>query len=493
MTVRKPPDGEDRPNRDGQSTEQRLEFLTMLLDAVEQAVIATDRKGRILHWNRFAEQLYGWRDDEVAGKNIVDLLLPEATRELGRTAISALPTGERTVGNWMLQRRDSATIPVHVLSTPIVDSRGNAVGIVGVSWDVSEKNRLEQELHESESRLRLFAEQLPALAWATDADLKIVWNKGAAFRQLDTDPNTLLGKTVADVVRPGEAGQLEALDAHWRALRGETVAYEAGDKGVVLQCVVQPFRDPVGRIAGVVGVALDITDRKRVERELDEKREQLQALSRRLLAAQEAERRALARELHDDFGQFLTAVRLNLEAMRRAISGEGARQLADSITLVDQAIDRVRGLALDLRPAMLDDLGLVAALRWLLKHQSERAGFEGRLWVERLGAQVPPAVATCSFRLVQEALTNVARHAGARNVDVELSTTDGELRIVVRDDGSGFNLPAARQLAARGVSLGLLSMQERVTLAGGRLEIESAIGDGTAVDARIPLTGADPP
>jgi len=230
-----------------------------------------------------------------------------------------------------------------------------------------------------------------------------------------------------------------------------------------------------------------------VERELDEKREQLQALSRRLLAAQEAERRALARELHDDFGQFLTAVRLNLEAMRRAISGEGARQLADSITLVDQAIDRVRGLALDLRPAMLDDLGLVAALRWLLKRQSERAGFEGRLWVERLGAQVPPAVATCSFRLVQEALTNVARHAGARNVDIELSTTDGELRIVVRDDGSGFNLPAARQLAARGVSLGLLSMQERVTLAGGRLEIESAIGDGTAVDARIPLTGADPP
>jgi signal transduction histidine kinase len=260
-----------------------------------------------------------------------------------------------------------------------------------------------------------------------------------------------------------------------------------------LQCVVQPFRGPAGHIHGVVGVALDITDRKRVEGELAEKREELQALSRRLLAAQEAERRALARELHDDFGQFLTAIRLNLEAMRRGTSGDVARQLVDSLTLVDQAVDRVRSLALELRPAMLDDLGLVPALRWLVKRQSERAGFEGRLRVGRLGASVQPALATCSFRLVQEALTNAARHAGASSVDVELSSADGELRIVVRDDGKGFDVAAARQLAARGMSLGLLSMQERVTLARGRLTIESSIGKGTTIDAHVPLAAEDAP
>jgi signal transduction histidine kinase len=123
---------------------------------------------------------------------------------------------------------------------------------------------------------------------------------------------------------------------------------------------------------------------------------------------------------------------------------------------------------------MLDDLGLVAALRWLLKRQSERASYEGRLRVGRLGAPVPTAVATCCFRLVQEALTNVARHAGARNVDVQLSAAD-------------VDLAAARHLAARGMNLGLLIMQERVTLARGRLEIKSAIGEGTTIDAHVPL------
>jgi two-component system sensor histidine kinase UhpB len=317
-----------------------------------------------------------------------------------------------------------------------------------------------------------------------------VWNGGAAFRTRGADPSALIGKTIAEVVRAAE-GRADATEAHARALRGETVAYEGGDNSLTTQAVVQPFRDPAGNIAGTVGVALDITERKRVERELGEQREQLQALSHRLLTAQEAERRALACELHDDFGQFLTAIRLNLAAVQRGTSGAASRHLTDGIALVDQAIEKVRSLALDLRPAMLDDLGLVAAIRWLLKRLAERAGFEARLAAEGLGERLPTTIETCSFRLVQEALTNVARHAEAESVDVELGTVDGELRIVVHDDGRGFDVSAARRHAAHGKSLGLLSMQERVTLAGGRLEISSAIGKGTTVDVHLPLARRD--
>jgi PAS domain S-box-containing protein len=473
--------------RNGQSNQDQPRFLALLLDAVEQAVIATDRAGRILHWNRFAERLYGWHADEVIERNIVDVLLPEAVRDRGRAAISGLPRRERTAANWTLRRRDGTSIPVRVMSTPILDDAGNAVGIVGVSWDVSEKNRLIEELQQTESRLRLFADQLPALAWATDMDLRVVWNQGAAFRQLGTDPSSLLGKTIMELVSPHSVGHPEAVDAHRRALLGETVVFEGGERGVVLQCVVQPFLDPEASIAGVVGVALDITDRKRVEGELHEKRAQLQMLSRRLLEAHEAERLALARELHDDFGQLLTAIRLNMEAAGRGTSGDRAQHLAEGIALVDQATEQIRRLAIDLRPAILDDLGLVAAVRSLLKRQSERSGFEGRLVALRLEGRLPTVVETCSFRLIQEALTNVVRHAAARSVEVELDALDRELHIVVRDDGKGFDVAAARRRAAGGASLGLLSMQERVTLAGGRLSVSSTTGQGTTIDAYVPL------
>jgi PAS domain S-box-containing protein len=484
--ARKHTGGHGRSKGRRESCEERLRFINLLLDAVEQAVIATDRKGRILHWNRCAERMYGWRAADVVGKSIADVLLPEPQRDRGREVVAALARGGESPHEWELRRRDGSMIPVRTSSRPILDDRGVLIGIVGVSWDVSENRRLEQELHQSEIRLRLVAEQLPALAWATDADLRVVWTVGSAFRGLRVDPVSLIGKTIADVVNGG-GGRPEAIEAHRRALQGEIVAYEGTGRDRVFHSVVQPFRDSAGEIVGTVGASLDITDHKRVESELYKKREQVHALSGRLLVAQEAERRSLARELHDELGQFLTAIRLNLEGARSAGANLRAQQITECITLVDQAIDQARRLALDLRPAILDDLGLVAALRSLLKSQSAQVGFEGRFAVAALDARLSTALETCAFRLVQEALTNVARHAGAKTVDVEVGTAHGELRILVRDDGKGFDVPSARLAAVRGASLGLLSMMERVALCGGRLEITSALGKGTSLDARLPL------
>jgi signal transduction histidine kinase len=243
-------------------------------------------------------------------------------------------------------------------------------------------------------------------------------------------------------------------------------------------------RDPAGRAVRVYGTNADVTERKRAEEELARRTRQLESLSRQLIEAQEVERRAVARELHDDFGQVLTALKLTLQRRER--------DDAESIALVDGAIARMRDLAQDLRPPLLDELGLEAALRWYVEREAKRAGlgFSLALAVE----QRPQATVeiTC-FRVVQEALTNVIRHAHARHLAVELGTAAGALRLVVRDDGQGFDVPAARARAARGESQGLLSMRERVALAGGELEIDSAPGHGTSIRARIPLvngTGA---
>jgi signal transduction histidine kinase len=211
------------------------------------------------------------------------------------------------------------------------------------------------------------------------------------------------------------------------------------------------------------------------------------ALSSRLIDAQETERRLLARELHDEIGQALTAVKLSLLAARQA---EDAASLgtacADATAIVDRALAQVRGLSLSLRPSMLDDLGLAPAVRWLVTTQTSRAGLEVDLRLHLPERRLTRDLETTCFRVLQEAVTNVLRHARATRLVVELSEREGQLRLAVGDDGQGFDVAAALDDASRGSSLGLLSMQERVHLSGGTLEFESG-ASGTQVRARWPV------
>jgi signal transduction histidine kinase len=214
-------------------------------------------------------------------------------------------------------------------------------------------------------------------------------------------------------------------------------------------------------------------------------RERQRALSRRLLTAQEEERRHLAIELHDELGQVLTAAQINLGFLERMSGAATApTHLRDAIASVDEATHRVRDLALDLRPSVLDDLGLAAALRWYGDRFARRTQVEVRVAVD----PVPPLeteLETACFRVAQEALTNVARHAQARRVWLDLKVLPDGVELAVRDDGIGFDVGSARERAIGGTSMGLLGMQERVSLVGGEFELLSVPGGGTEVRARF--------
>jgi signal transduction histidine kinase len=228
--------------------------------------------------------------------------------------------------------------------------------------------------------------------------------------------------------------------------------------------------------------------RERAEQVLLQSTERLQVLSRRLLEVQETERRHVALELHDEVGQLLTGLKINLELIRQA-AGEDplAGRLQDSLEIVAMAQERVRKLSAELRPSILDDFGLEAALRWLADRQAKAANFKARLATDLAGRRVGPDLETVCFRVVQEALTNVARHARAQHVDIELRAGAAELQLVVRDDGVGFDVATAQRRARAGESLGLLGMEERVLLAGGRIEINSGPSEGATVRAIFPL------
>jgi PAS domain S-box-containing protein len=262
---------------------------------------------------------------------------------------------------------------------------------------------------------------------------------------------------------------------------------------IPLQVTLSPLETEVGLLA--VAALRDLTERKEAEeqrellyREIHASRERLAQLSTRLLAAQESERRTIARELHDEIGQSLTAVSVNLQTLLAAPPGSDRGEILDeSLTITQQTLRQVRDLSLDLRPSLLDDLGLAAALRWYLERQAARLGCTMTLDDAVGDLRYPAPVETTCFRVAQEALTNVARHAGAQDVRVAIRRDGAELRLVVEDDGCGFDVAAARDRASRGYSLGLLGMEERATLAGGHIEIVSSPGHGTRIAASFPV------
>lgn len=215
----------------------------------------------------------------------------------------------------------------------------------------------------------------------------------------------------------------------------------------------------------------------------------LMRLSRKVLEAQEVERRRIARDLHDEIGQALMAIRLNLQNTQGESSSlPTAALIADSLDILKEVLRAVRNLGLDLRPSLLDELGLSSAAKWYLKRQGERAGWHSEFVLEGWSEEPSYEVSITCFRILQEALTNVAKHAVATTVEVRLCQDSGALVLKVVDNGVGFDPEAKKVIAEHGGSMGLLSMQERANLMGGSLTFQSSVNQGTSISVVLPLS-----
>lgn len=235
----------------------------------------------------------------------------------------------------------------------------------------------------------------------------------------------------------------------------------------------------------------DISEPERMRLELEQANQRLQHLSQRLMEVQETQRRQLARDLHDDIGQQLTGLKLHLQRLGRALTHEPplatlVGQLAEA---ADEALSKVRSMSLALHPLQLETLGLQAAVHWHLSRFLEAAQTCWSLKLDGDSIDLPPDIALVAFRIVQEAVNNVARHAHANTVDVGIFRTDTALRVEIVDDGIGFDHQAAR---ARAQSLGLTSMEERAAALSGELNIASISGVGTRVTVSLPIPGTSP-
>jgi signal transduction histidine kinase len=233
----------------------------------------------------------------------------------------------------------------------------------------------------------------------------------------------------------------------------------------------------------VQGCVRDISERKRAQ-------EASRTYSRQLIEAQEAERRRISLELHDQVGQILTAVKMNLHALQQTCAQpEMLKSIQENLSVIDEAVDQVRDLSVDLRPALLDDFGLVVALRWYLERQSKNTGVAAEFISLSLDEddRFTAELETACFRIVQEGVTNIIRHARANRISVRLERTGADLMLVIADDGSGFDVKNTLVDVQGVATLGLRGMEERAQAVGGTLLIDSAPGLGTQVCATLPV------
>ena len=356
---------------------------------------------------------------------------------------------------------------------------------------ITQQKRAEEALRESEERYRELFENARDAIYVHDLDGKYVSVNRAAEELSGYSREEILGRHFTDFVAHEHIGQACGCLVSKLERGGETT-YEvdvfAKDGRRVPVEVSSRVIYENGAIVGVQGTARDISERKQAQ-------DTLRMFSRQLIEAQEDERRRIARDLHDQIGQALTAVKMNLYTVQRFCNEpEAAHCLKDNIDAVDDALGLVRDLSVDLRPPLLDDLGLATALCWYIDRYEKRVGVTTEVVIQlpNQNERFSLELETAFFRVAQEALTNVARHAHATHVLMELTRTTTGLDMIVRDDGVGFDPAALRKRDRRAATLGLVGMQERAHAAGGVVEIHSKPGRGTEVRFSVPVHNIHP-
>ena len=354
---------------------------------------------------------------------------------------------------------------------------------------IAERNRAEVALRESEERYRELFENARDAVYVHDLDGNYIRVNRATEALSGYKREEIVGRNFIEFVAPEHVRYVRKSFYARLAEQGET-AFEVDVIAKDGRRVPVEVRSRAiyenGVMVGVQGTARDITERKLAQ-------DALQMFSRQLIEAQEDERRRIARELHDQIGQILTAIKMNLYSVQQVLeTAERNSYVKDNIEAVDEALRLVRDLSIDLRPPVLDDFGLATALCWYVDRYTQRTGLEVEITIELpdQNERFSRDLETACFRIAQEALTNIVRHAQASHIVLQLVKDGNVLLLSIKDDGIGFDLESLQKRAPRAATLGLISMQERAHAAGGSIEIESTISKGTEIRFSLSLDPA---
>ena len=485
---------------------QERNFIAAVLDTAGALMVVLDTGGRIIRFNKACERTSGYTFDEVKGRPFWELFLSPEENGPVRAVFTRLRAGQfpNEYENYWLTR-DGRRRLVTWSNTALLDQAGAVEYIISIGIDITERRRAEESLRESEARLNGIISTATDAIITVDAAQRIILFNAAAEQVFDYTAREVVGQPL-ELLLPKRFHEVHRLHVRQFGQTGVTAREMGQLPGQLRGKRANGQEFPIEAMISQVEVAgqklytvilRDISQRQQLEQEkaqlfeaVNRQRNQLRALTNRLAEVQEAERKELARELHDQLGRDLSALDLNLSVIQTLLAETtvaGAplqARLADSLALVKQMGHIIRVVMANLRPPVLDDYGLVAALRWYGAELATRVPFSITVQGEALAPRLPAPVELAFFRIAQEALTNIAKHAQAHQASITVAEAEGLVHLVIHDDGLGFD-PDQRADPVDRQSWGLITMAERAEAVGATCRVESVPGQGTQVIVEI--------
>lgn len=457
-------------------------FRTLFEQSID-AISISRPDGTDIEANSAWLALFGYERSELVRLNFRDLYANVADRDSFLEAIEAKGFLEDEV---RLKKKDGTEFICRRSAVARRNDEGVTILYQGVFHDVTEERRAEQQLRDSEARFRALVDHTGLAMTLTTVEGTVLECNEVFPRMLGYTIEEVLGMRSIEVyARPEDRDRLIAHVVRHGYLRGVEVEFRRKDGGSVFVSLTSALVSQ-GEGLLIISQSLDITERKAFERELEASREELRKLAAYLEDAREKERTGIARELHDQLGQALTALGMDLDGVRRAVD-EGERVSVERLQrmdkLLEDTVDDVRRISSELRPGILDDVGLLAALEWQLDQFSSRSGVESTLEARSDDADLERPQVTALFRVFQEILTNVARHADASRVWVEFDCVRGNCSLTVSDNGRGISSGEMDDPS----SLGIIGMKERLRPFRGDTQFSGRAGGGTVVRVSMPV------
>jgi signal transduction histidine kinase len=495
------------PEQSDDVLRQIEERFRRLVEIMPVAVYVCDKTGIIQNYNERAVKLWGRKPKlgDPAQRHCGSLrlyspdgtLVPHEESKMAEVLRTGIAAHDLEV---VIERPDGSSITVLVNIVPLRNAGGELIGAMNCFQDITDRKRAEVGLRQSERLLRLVLDSLPVGVAVVDRSGDIIlsnpaseriWSRSIRSGSERYAESKAWWHTTGKRLAPGEWASVRAL-ASGEASVNEAIEIEAFD-GVrkIIQNSAVPIRDANERITGAVIVNEDISAGKTAERALNDSYHQMRTLTGHLLRAQDDERRRIAQMLHETTAQNLAGLKMLLARLNRTsdrLNDSERNALTESMSLAEQSMTEIRTLSYLLHPPFLDEAGLLSALRWYAAGFAERSGIKVDLDLPESFGRLPRDTETALFRIVQEALINIHRHAGSETARIRLQRDAESLTLEIDDDGHGIPKASLEQIMSGGggVGVGIAGMSERMEQLGGSLEITS--GDrGTTVRARLPL------
>ena len=480
----------------------------------EYAIFLMDVDGRITTWNEGAADIFGYEQDEVVGRSGAVIYTEEDVKHAVFEAEleGAAQEGHAADNRWH-RRKDGSVFWGQGIVTAFRADEGALRGFAKIVREATEEHEAKEALRRSEERFRTLSEALPQIVWVADEDGTVRYVNGRFEEYTGRDVSEGEGEGWKSIVHPDD---LETTVAAWReALEsgGEyQVEHRLWGRGNSYRWFLSralPLLDGDGDIDGWFGTATDIHVQKEASKELvqlkealeervrrrtkalEEERDKVHQLATALTEAEQEERQRIAHILHDDLQQILFGIELSLRQLRQLLDGDEAENMLDEVRkMLSEAMESARTLSVELSPPVLDADNVGLLLEWLALHMQERHQLRIALDVKGHVHLPRKELRVLLFHVAREMLFNVVKHAGVDRAEVEAIQDEDYLRLKVTDRGQGFD-PSVLT-AAHGTGFGLATLRDRLQLVGGRLEVNSAPGEGTTAVAVVPLDGGDP-